>query len=175
MSVKAYIGCKMTGLMCDDMIDAAQRISVVMFENGVNPYHPVLKEDIPYVHEPLTERSKEEMHEIWEDDKAAVRWAHIIVDTAPHLFSAGLKQEIGKARYRDWKPAVAIFPEGHDLNTVSFITKAEYDFVTNSEHEAAQYINLMWGTRLRRMKWRLPIYLRHLSDLSLRKLIQFFY
>lgn len=174
MSVNAYLGCKMTGLMCDDMIDAAQHISVHMVENGVTPYHPVLKEDIPYVHEPLTERTPEEMDIIWEADKAAVKWANVIVDTAPHLFSAGLKQEVGKARYRDWKPTVAVFPSDFDLSKVSFITKKEYDFVTNDENEAAKHIGQMWGTRLKRMKWRLPLYLRHPFDISLRKLIQFF-
>lgn len=175
MSVNAYVGCKMTGLMCDDMIDAAQHISVILANYGIQPYHPVLKEKIPYEHEPLTERSKEEMFLIWEDDKAAIRWAHVIFDTAPNLFSAGLKQEIGKARYRDWKPIVAIFPPNFDLTKVSFITKAEYDFVTNSEEDAAKFVKTMWGTRLLRMKWRLPIYLKHWADLSPRKLIQFFY
>jgi len=175
MSVNAYIGCKMTGLMCDDMIDAAQSISVIMAESGVIPYHPVLKENIPYTHEPLTERNLEEMDEIWDADKAAVRWAHVLVDTAPHLFSAGLKQENGKARYRDWKPTVAIFPPNFDMTKVSFITKKECDFVTNSETDAAEYIVETWGTRLLRMKWRLPIYLTHLADISPRKIVQFFY
>ena len=172
MSVNAYVGCKMTGLMCDDMIDAAQRISVILFECGVTPYHPVLKENIPYLHEPLTERSKAEMDAIWDDDKAAIHRADVLIDTAPHLFSAGLKEEMGKARYRDWKPTVAIYPEG----TTFFprIVMKERDFVTTSERDAAIYIEKTWGTRLRRMKWRLGIYLAHPLDISVRKMVQFF-
>lgn len=175
MTVKAYCGCKMTGLDCAPMIDAAQHLAHVLYEYGIEPYHPVLKEAIPYVNEPLKERSPEEMNQIWLDDKQAVRESHVILDTAPHLFSAGLKQEVGKARYRDWKPVVAIFPEGFDMSKVSFITKAEYDYVTNSIEDAAECIQTMWGTKLQRMMWRLPIYSRHLLDLSVRKLIQFFY
>lgn len=173
MTVFAYVGCKMTNLPCYQLIDDAQHISTILVEYGIEPYHPVLKEEIPYVREPLKERSFEEMIQIWSDDKKAVREAHVVLDTAPHLFSAGLKQEVGKARYRDWKPVIAIFPEGFDLSKVSFITRAEYDYVTNDIEDAAEWIRFMWGTRIRRILWRLPIYLRHLSDLSLRKLIQF--
>lgn len=172
MSVKIYIACKMTGLMCDEMIDAAQDISVIMAEHGLTPHHPVLKEDIPYVHEPLTERGKAEMGAIWDDDKRAIHRAHVLIDTAPHLFSAGLKEEMGKARYRDWKPTVAIYPAG----TTFFprIVMKERDFVTTDAVAAAIYIEKTWGTRLRRMKWRLGIYLTHPFDISLRKLVQFF-
>ncbi len=175
MTVKAYCGCKMTGLDCAPLIDTAQHLVNILVEYDIIPYHPVLKESIPYVDEPLKERTPEEMNEIWLADKEAVKDAHIVLDTAPHLFSAGLKQEIGKARYRDWKPVVAIFPEGFDMTKVSFITRAEYDFVTDSIEQAAGYIWWKWGTRYKRMKWRLPIYLRHIADLSLRKLIQFWY
>lgn len=172
MSVNAYVGCKMTGLMCDDMIDAAQIVSVTLVEHGVTPYHPVLKENIPYEHVPLTERSKEEMDVIWNDDKRAIHNSHVLIDTAPHLFSAGLKEEMGKARYRDWKPTVAIYPEG----TTFFprIVMKERDFVTTSPCDAARYIEKMWGTRWRRMKWRLSIYLAHPLDISPRKIVQFF-
>lgn len=173
MTVKVYCGCKMSGLDCATLIDDAQHLVNVLVGYGIDPYHPVLKEEIPYVHRPLAERSPEEMNQIWLDDKKAVREAHVVLDTAPHLFSAGLKQEIGKARYRDWKPIVAIFPKGFDLAKVSFITKAEYDFVTNDIEDAADAIKWMWGTRFHRILWRIPIYICHIADLSLRKLIQF--
>ncbi len=173
MTVKVYCGCKMTGLMCDDMIDNAQRLSITLVENGITPYHPVLKENIPYMHEPLNERSPEEMHEIWEADKAAIKDAHVVIDTAPHIFSAGIKEEITKARYRDWKPTVAIYPEGTLF--VPFIVNESRDFVTTDENTAAMYIQYKWGSRWKRMKWRFPIYMRHIADLSIRKLAQFWY
>ncbi len=175
MTVKAYCGCKMTGLDCAPLIDDAQHLAYILVENGIEPYHPVLKEGLPYVNEPLKERSTEEMNQRWLDDKRAVRESHVILDTAPHLFSAGLKQEIGKARYRDWKPVIAIFPEDFDMTKVSFITRAEYDFVTDSIEQAAGYIWWKWGTRWKRIKWRLSIYLRSIPDISFRKLIQFWY
>jgi hypothetical protein len=168
---RVYIGCKMTGLYCDEMLEEAEDISLIFYGEGLDPYHPVLREGIPDIHKKLTERSPEEMAIIWREDKNAIKNAHVVVDTAPHLFSAGLKEEIGKARYRDWKPTVAIYPRGY---AVPHISRTERDFVTNSATEAAIHINKLWGTRLRRMRWRLPIYIRNWQYISLAKLWEFF-
>lgn len=168
---KVYVGCKMTDLLCDRLIADAQDIVNILYEAGLEPYHPVLKENIPNEHRKLKERTPEEMKDIWDADKAAVKDADVLLDTAPHLFSAGLKEEAGKSRYRDWKPTVSIYPEGY---AIPHIPRTEKDFVTSSPKEAAEYIQKNWGTRHKRMLWRLGIYKKHWKDVSLRKLVEFF-
>lgn len=168
---EVYVGCKMTGLYCDDLIDEALDTSVYFEEAGLSPYHPVLKERLPYEHIKLKERTPEEMEEIWETDKQAIKRAHVVVDTAPHLFSAGLKEEMGKARYRDWKPTVAIYPEGYN---VPHIPRTERDLICYSPQEAAFWVEIFWGSRWKRMLWRLPIYLENWQSVSVRKLVEFF-
>lgn len=127
----------MSGLYCDDMIRDAKKISRALKRKGITVLHPVIREKIPSVHKKLTGVSDYAMRGNWSGDKQDIKDAHIIIDTTPYRFSAGGKEEVGKARYRDWKPVIAFYPKGHEI---PFIVREERDSCVYSEKKLAEII-----------------------------------
>jgi len=165
-----YVACKMTGLPQNELLEKAQKVTTTLEKYGLIVHHPVLKEGIKKVTTRLQDRTYEEMVEIWGADKKAVHAANIIFDTAAEVYSTGAKREVGKARYGDWTILVSLWEQLEP----PFIAKDEDDACVKSVDEAGQMIVKLWGTRLKRMGWRLPIYLNNWYDISPRKILQFF-
>lgn len=166
-----YFMCKMTGLMQDDMRKKADIDVKVLQQYGLVVHHPIIKENIPMVHEPLKDRTEKEMVKLWNDDKRAIKNAAIVIDSAAEQYSTGAKREFGKARYRDWTPTVTLWEKSPKP---PFIAREEDDVCAHSIDEAGQLIHKLWGTRIKRMAWKLPIYLSNLHDLSIYKITRFF-
>lgn len=169
--LKVYVACKMTGLKNKDLIIKARKDCADLLKHEIFPHHPVIMEAIPENEEMLPERSEVEMKQLWGNDKIAVKTVDVVIDTAPHVHSTGASKEIGKARFRDWTPTVAVWPEG---SKIPFIAREEYDICVNSMDEAGYLIQEHWGTRWKRMKWRFGIYLSHWNEISVRKIFRFF-
>ena len=169
INVKVYFACKMTGLYCDDMRKQATQDIKPFVERGISIYHPIVREDVPYVHKLLKDRTEKQMYEIWEEDQRAIRDAHIVVDSAASVYSTGAKREVGKSRYDQWKPLITIWPNGH----VPYIAHKEDDACVHDADTAAMAIETHWNTRWKRMKWRLPIYIKHWDNISWRKIKEF--
>jgi len=155
MTVKAYIGTKMTGRMCKDLYWDAQRVQLIFRSYGVEPLNPIIEENIAPSPKILEERSELEMRELWRRDKAMIREAHVFVDSTAHLKSIGVEREAGKARYSQWKPLIRIYPYDYK---VPYIAKAEDDLCVFSIKEAAIMIDRYWGTWWKRAVWRLKLY-----------------
>lgn len=166
-----YFACKMTGLYQDDMRERAEKDTKVLQQYGIIVHHPIIKENIPKVHEMLSDRTEKEMLKLWNDDKKAIKKCSVFIDSAAGLYSTGAKREFGKARYRDWTPTVTLWDQSTKL---PFIAREEDDMCAHSIDEVGQIIHKLWGTRLKRMAWKLPIYLSNLHDMSLYKIIRFF-
>ncbi len=168
---QVYYICKMTGLYCDDMREAADRACDALQAHGIVVHHPIIKERIPKTHTMLQDRSEREMAHLWGDDKKAIKWANVIIDSAAGVYSTGSKREFGKSRYRDWSPTITLWDKGVHP---PYIARNEDDICVTSVEEAAAVIQKLWGTRLKRMAWKLPIYITNWHDLSLYKLYRFF-
>jgi hypothetical protein len=166
-----YVACKMTGLDCHDMRVIADEVTKKLEAYGHTVHHPIIKENIPYSHTKLKDRTPEEMDRLWNEDCKAVKWATVIFDTAAEVYSTGAKREYGKARYRDWSALVTLW--GKD-SLPPFIARKEDDVCVHSVEEAAAEIHKRWGTRVKRMAWRLPFYIRHWHNISLYKIWRFF-
>jgi hypothetical protein len=168
---QVYFICKMTGLYCDDMRLKADHDSKILQAHNIIVHHPIIKEGIPKVHEMLKDRSEKEMDHLWNGDKKAIKWASVIIDSAAGLYSTGAKREFGKGRYRDWTPTVTLWDKGVHP---PFIARQEDDICVTTVEEAASTIQKLWGTRLKRMAWKFPIYLANWHDISLYKIWRFF-
>lgn len=168
---KVYFICKMTGLYCDDMRAKADKDAKILQAHGIVVHHPIIEENIPKTHMMLKDRTEKEMEHLWNGDKAAIKKVNVIIDSAAGLYSTGAKREFGKGRYRDWTPTLTLWDKGV---TPPFIARQEDDICVNSIEEAASIIQKLWGTRLKRMSWKLPIYITNWHDLSLYKLVRFF-
>lgn len=168
--VKVYVACAMTGLYCDEVLTKAQADRETLERFGIKVHHPVIEEGIPHEHKLLDFKTDKELDIIWEKDKQVIKSSHVVIDTAAAVHSTGAKREAGKCRYALWKPYVSVWPDGN----VPFIARKEDDACVTSVEEAGYIVQKRWGSRIKRMAWRLPIYLKHWDNISLAKIVEFF-
>lgn len=166
---EVYVLAKMTGENCRVMRRKAMKATHALEKFGLIVHHPVIDEGVPDEDKVLTPRSQKELLWLWLRDKAMIKQSHAFLDTAADVFSVGAKREFGKARFRDWKPIVTLWEHGE----WPLIAEEEDDQIVATVEEAAALIEKMWGTRWKRILWRIPIYLSHPLDISPRKLWQF--
>lgn len=169
---RVYVACKMTGRDRAEMVRDAKKDKEILIKYGFDVSHPVLDEKIPEEEGIFLEPTPDAQDFRWEEDQSAVRWADVVIATAPHLFSSGAMREHGKVRYDQWKPYVSVWPK--EIEIIPFTALKEDDACVRSVEEAGKIAYEKWGTRARRMKWKLPIYLRHWDNVSIRKIILFF-
>lgn len=149
--VSIYLACSMTGLYCDDIWKKAIKDSQAYEREGIDVVSPVFGESIPFEHVQLQDRSEKEMHRVWkEKDKAAIKDTHVLVYECPQRWSQGVAHELVLARGVLWKPTVFIGNAG-------FITREEDDVICSSHQEAAIAVRERWGSRPKRIIWRLKL------------------
>lgn len=150
-NVSIYLATPMTGMFCDDIWKKAITDKQVYEQEGINVVTPIDGEGIPFSHTKLTDRSNEEMNRVWKKkDKQAIKDTHVLVYECPTRWSQGVAHELILARGVLWKPTVFI-------GTAGFITREEDDVVAATHQEAAMAVAQRWGSRRKRMLWRLSI------------------
>ncbi len=169
--LRVYVACKMTGVSRPELVENARREKATLEEYGMDVFHPVIEEEVPEIPGPMPEPDLRLQDMRWENDQEAIRRADVVIAISPHVWSSGAIREHGKARYDQWKPYVSVWPDGI---LIPFTAEKEDDACVRSIHEAARVIYERWGTRMKRIKWRLPIYARHWDNVSLRKIVLFF-
>ena len=170
--LRVYIACKMTGVNCDELVRRAREDLAALEKHDIEAIHPVIAEGVPEVSEPLPESTTDMMDFRWEEDQKAIKWADVVVATAPHMWSSGAIREHGKVRYDQWKPYISVWPK--DVAVIPFTAQKEDDACVRTVDEAGRVASLKWGSRMKRIRWRIPIYMRHWDNVSLRKIILFF-
>ncbi len=149
MSVSIYLATSMSGLYCDDLWVKAINQKQMYEKEGVNVVTPIDGEGIPFAHVLLQDRPDAEMVQIWKrKDKGAIKRVNVLVYELPERWSQGVAHELVLSRGVLWKPTVFVGRAG-------FITREEDDVVCNSHQEAAIAIVQRWGTRRKRILWRL--------------------
>lgn len=150
--VKIYLATSMTGLFCDDIWKKAISDMQTYEKEGITVITPIMGEGIPFAHVKLQDRSPEEMTRVWKHkDKRAVKDTHVTVYNAPERWSQGVAHELVLARGVLWKPVVYVGTHA------GFITREEDDVVAATHQEAAIAIVQRWGTRRKRIVWRLKM------------------
>lgn len=148
--IKAYIARKMTGLKGKDLVKDALEVKAVLAQYGIEAIDPVLEEKVsngPGV----INTPRETLSRFWARDKEIIKWeADILIDRNPDLWSAGREREAGVARHFVWMPVVRIWPN-YTVNVGEF----EDDAIVPSIHAAGIVIREQWGTRWKRLIWRL--------------------
>lgn len=150
--VSIYLATPMTGLHCDDLWKKAINDSQAYEREGIKVISPLVGEGIPFEHVKLQDRSEEEMHRVWKlKDKKAIKDTHVLVYECPTRWSQGVAHELVLARGVLWKPVVFVG------TNAGFISREEDDVVAHSHVEAALAIRQRWGTRRKRILWRLKM------------------
>lgn len=150
--VKIYLATSMTGLYCDDIWVKSINDKQNYEKEGIVVVNPIEGEGIPFSHIQLKDRSEEEMHRVWKlKDKRAIKDTHVLVYECPKRWSQGVAHELVLARGVLWKPVVFVG------TNAGFISREEDDLVAFSHREAAIAIRQRWGTRSKRILWRLKM------------------
>lgn len=154
MPVKIYMATAMTGRSGQELWNEVARIRPIYEKYGIEFITPVEGEGIASDKQVLIDRSDDEMTLIWKKkDKQQIRDVHVFVYIAPKFNSQGITKEYCLARGILWKPTVGVY----DKVKAGFISRAEDDAAVTSHEEAALLIKVRWGTRFKRLNWRLKM------------------
>lgn len=122
---------------------------------GFEVLSPVKEEGIHPTPEKLL-ASKDSMLFFWPRDKQMVRKCDIVLHMTPHLRSDGAWHEVGFKRYHLWEPVVHVYPEGQ-LPHKGAVSYLEDDAVVEGCIQAVEWALRVYGTRWRRLKWKIKL------------------
>lgn len=154
MKPMLYIACSMTGRDQAELIKEAKHITKLFEAAGFKVFHPVLEEGLKKKHEKLT-ASADTLPPKWRLDKEAIRHSFCLVDASADLKSEGREHEVGLMRYCYWRPVIRISPR-HATGFYS-IACLEDDLIVGTPEEAVALIKKHFGTRRKRIWWRLKL------------------
>ncbi len=156
--IKIYTAQAMTGEIKSDVVAKDIRDREFLEKAGFKVLSPVFEENVKPTSS-IQVQTKEEMDYFWFRDKQMIREAHVLFDMSPHKNSEGCKHELGYGRYFLFKPVVRVFPEGK-LPLSSSVAYFEDDIVVDSLLEAVEWVCRVYGTPLKRLKWKLNLFNR---------------
>lgn len=166
-----YIACSMTGQDQLALIKKAKYEKLIFEKAGFRVFHPVLEEGLKHSHKPLT-ADPDTLPPKWRLDKEAIRHSFCLVDASADLKSEGREHELGLMRYCYWRPVVRISPR-HAAGFYS-IACLEDDLIVGTVEEAAALIKSKFGTRRKRIMWRLRMLNRSVPRFLLEQIRGFF-
>lgn len=169
IDVKVYIACSMSGRDKLEMVQRARRVCDIFKEVGITPISPVIEEHVKEEQGKLINSDKIKLYGFWKRDKEIIiNEAQVVFLDHAEMKSFGMEREYALARGCLWKPVVIYVPP----NTPTSVAVWEDDAVVTSVHEAAKFIVENWGTRKKRVIWRLKMLGRTLPRWILRQLKQ---
>ena len=156
--LRIYAARGMSHRIKEEVVNEAAVDRGILAGYGVLVLDPVAAENVEPTKEVLRS-SKKAMDAYWGRDKEMIREADVVFDLTPHLNSEGVKHEIGYARYFLYKPVIRVFPKGQ-LPFQSSVSRYEDDALFDDLHEAVKYAIDTFGTKKKRIVWRLKLYNR---------------
>jgi len=162
-----YIACKMSGRDRHEQITRAKYLCSVLAAYGLTPISPVIEEHVEDAPGPLLTNDPVFLRRVWTDDKEIMAYrAHVTLMDGGDEGSVGMGREYGFNRYGLWKPTVTLWSRDRGLTVAEW----EDDGIFMSPHLAAAYIAAVYGTRLKRWKWRFSMLKRTLPRFIWRQL-----
>lgn len=153
-TVIAYVAHAITNRTGKALNDESRATEEALSKYGIIGLDPVLIEKIPDTDEVIPNRPDADGLTIWQNDEAAIRESHVLLDITPELKSEGVLWEIGYARFYLWKPVVRVYQPGSSPHMAAIF---KGDAIAFSLDEAAQIIHERWGTVEKRREWRLEV------------------
>lgn len=158
-SLKVYVACRMTGRDKAEMVNRAYFVLGVLALNEIEGISPVIEESVKADHVKLVNQDEVRLKGFWARDKYIIRRiAHACLFDHAEMLSFGMIREFGLARYCLWKPSVTLLAAGVPVS----VAKWEDDSIFFSTHAAAAYMAEKWGSRWKRITWRMKVINRSL-------------
>ncbi len=159
VDVAVYIACPMSLRDKAEMVARAKRVSDILKDYGITPISPVIEEQVKPEPGKLINADRERLRGFWTRDKEIlVERAHAMLWDHAHEKSFGCEREYALNRFCLWKPTVILVPQGYGTSVAEW----EDDCIVRSVEEAAKHIVLLWGTRRKRILWRVQMLTRTL-------------
>ena len=152
--IKIYTSQRMTGRMCDELVNEANMLVRTCENYGFKALNPVKEENVVSSHVILN-AAPERLQEYWARDKQMIKEADILLDYATQNKSDGSNKEMGYARYCLWKPVIRVWD-----GPGAMISRIEDDVVVPTLGEAMQVITERWGTYTKLGAWRKALWER---------------
>lgn len=154
--VIVYTASSMTGRTGEELIAQSKHVHRILGNWGITVLDPIAAENVKDSDKPL-HNTGTQLAEYWQRDKRMIREAHVLLDITGPAKSEGVAHEIGYARYNLWKPVVRIYAENKSKISVA---RFEDDIIVESLPQAAEAIVKHWGTRNKRIVWRIKMLMR---------------
>src|ERR1019366_1788549 len=169
-SLVVYVACRMSGRDKAEMVHRAQFVVETLAIFGITGISPVLEEGVKAERPKLINYDKEQVRGFWARDKHIIRYvSHAVLFDHAEMPSLGMTREFSLNRGTLWRPTVIVLAKDVPVSVSVF----EDDFVTNSVHSAAAYMNLTWGSKWKRISWRMRMLIRTLPKFLLGQLYGF--
>ncbi len=158
MACIVYLATKMTNKDKHEQVARAKYACAILKQYGITPLSPVFAENVEDSPGPLVNDDKERLGRLWARDKEIIRYeSHVVLVDGANEKSYGVEREYMLNRGVLWKPTVLLMPPP-GLSVITF----EDDYVTHDLHIAGEFIRKKWGTRTKRIMWRLKMLTRTL-------------
>ncbi len=164
-----YAACKMTGRNQLEMVERAKLVKSIFAQYQLTVISPVIEEGVKNENQTLIQSSEEQLAGFWKRDKQIIAYiSHVVFCDEAERKSIGMEREYGFSRFGLWKPTCILLPVGGPT-----VAGFEDDYVARSLHEAAHIIQTRWGTRRKRIVWRLKMLARTLPLFLWRQIYAF--
>lgn len=148
MGCRVYAAVAMTGRSGAEILADTGVAWDALWARGLTPVSPAVEEGVRPTADIIA--SGGNLPAFWKRDKELIQSCHVLLDLSGPLKSAGVEHEVGYMRYCLWRPVVRIW-----AGVKMSIATLEDDAVVGSAEEAAALIAERWGTRRKRILWRL--------------------
>lgn len=167
--IKIYLATKMTGKDKKEQVEHAQYVTEVLKKYDVQVVSPVLEEKVLALPGPLLNTDEKKLRGFWKRDKEIItREVHAVVIDGADQKSFGVEREYGLSRYCMWKPTVLYMPK-----TFLNVSQFEDDFVSDDLEVIGKYLQDNFGTRKKRITWRIKMLIRSLPKWMIDQMYQF--
>ena len=167
--IKIYVACKMTGRDKKEQVEHAQYVTEVLKKYDVQVVSPVLEEKVLALPGLLLNTDEVRLKNFWKRDKEIIRReVHAVLLDGADQKSFGMEREYMLSRGVLWKPTVLYMPK-----TFLNVSQFEDDFVSSDLDEIGKYLQDNFGTRKKRITWRIKMLIRSLPKWMVDQMYQF--
>lgn len=153
--MKAYICHGMTGRSGEELLKESMEIAQACRRYGIVPLDPVIAEGVQF-NKSSVGASEDSLKIHWKRDKEMVKEAHVLIDATANRKSEGSQHETGLSRYFLWKPTIRV-SHAYARNQSVSVANLEDDLVVANFEQAAYFAQLRWGSKRKRIIWRLKL------------------
>jgi hypothetical protein len=160
----------MSGRDKAEMVHRAQFVVETLAIFGIRGISPVLEEGVKAESTKLINYDKEQVRGFWARDKYIIRYiSHAVLFDHAEMTSLGMTREYCLNRGVLWRPTAVLLEKG----TPTSVAQWEDDLLGYSVHMMAAEMSRRWGSRYRRITWRLTMISRSLPKWVLGQLYGF--